>query len=255
MRSVHVVLLGCFAALGLTRLGLADDFRIQTKVYAGKEKKPVSQNVTLFQAGYVYDYLSDPERVAVFDQAHGRFILLDPSRKVKVEIKTGDVLVFSQKSHDWAAQSSNAFLKFAADPQFEVAYSDEGELMLGSQYLSYRVETVPASTPKTSQQYREFSDWYARFNSMYYVGSTPPFPRLEVNRELAERGLIPTQVAINIPAQRTLGVRGVSMHTEHRVSWRLLQRDLERIAETANQLAAFETVDLREFQAQKVSKR
>jgi NAD-dependent SIR2 family protein deacetylase len=64
----------------------ADDFRIETKVYAGKDK--VSHNTTLFEAGYVYDYLSDPERVAVFDQHHGRFIVLDPVRKVKSEVKT-----------------------------------------------------------------------------------------------------------------------------------------------------------------------
>ncbi len=255
MRTLHVLLFGCFAALGLASRGLADDFRIETKVFAGKEKTPVSQNVTLFQGGYVYDYLSDPERIAVFDQTHGRFVLLDPSRKMKVEIKTEEVLVFSEKSHAWAAKSSNAFLKFAADPQFDVTLSPDGELKLASDHLSYRVETVPASTPQTSDQYREFSDWYARFNAMYYLGSRPPFPRMEVNRELAQRGLVPTEVTLTIPAQRTLGVRAVSMRTEHHVSWRLLQRDLARIAETADQLAIFRTVDLREFQPAKVGKR
>ena len=227
---------------------MADDFRIETKVYNGKEKAAVSQNVTLFQAGYVYDYLSDPERIAVFDRAHGRFIVLDPSRKMKVELKTDDVLVFSEKFHAWAAKSSNAFMKFAADPQFDVSLSEEGELTLASPHVTYKLETVTTPSSETAQQYREFSDWYARFNAMFNLGSTPPFPRLAVNKELATRGLVPTKVTLTIPAQATSGVRAVSMRTEHHVSWRLLQRDSERIAETANQLATFKTVDLAEFE-------
>ena len=255
MRSPRVLAYCCAALLILASAASAEDFRIETKVYDGKAKNPVSRNVTLFQAGYVYDYLSDPERTAVFDQAHGRFILLDPSRKLKVEIKTDDVMIFSEKSHAWAAKSSNPFLKFAADPRFEVTFSDDGELKLVSEHLSYALATVPAKTPQTSRQYQEFSDWYARFNSMFYLGSPPPFPRLEVNKELAGRGLIPTQVVLTIPAQRAHGVRAVSMHSEHHVSWRLLERDLERISETANQLAAFRTVGVREFQLQRVGKR
>jgi hypothetical protein len=237
-------------------LAIADDFRVETKVYADKGKDPVSHNETFFQAGYVYDYLlSDPKRVAVFDRVHGRFILLDPARKVKVEIKTNDVLVFSEKFHAWAAKNSNAFMKFAADPQFDVTFSEQGELKLASPHITYTLETVPAGTPQIAEQYREFCDWYARFNAMFHLGSTPPFPRLAVNKELAQRSLVPTQVSLTIPTQPTLGVRAVSMRAEHHLSWRLLQRDLEKIAETANQLAAFKAVALAEFQSSKVSKR
>jgi hypothetical protein len=192
--------------------------------------------------------------VAVFDRAHGRFILLDPDRKLKVEIKTDDVLVFAEKFHAWAAKSKNAFVKFSADPRFEVTCSDEGELTLASEHISYSAETMPAHSGQTAQQYREFCDWYARFNAMLNPGSTPPFARLEMNKELAERSLLPTAVTLTIPSQPVLGVRPVSLRSEHHVSWRLLPRDLERIAETANQLAAFKTVNLDEFQADSVSR-
>src|SRR6476659_8660970 len=92
-----VLILGAISSAA----ALADDFRIQTDVYAGDSKIPVSQNTTLFRAGYVYDYLTHPQRdntvvrVAVFDQQHGRFIVLDPARKVKAEVKTDDVLLFA----------------------------------------------------------------------------------------------------------------------------------------------------------------
>jgi hypothetical protein len=255
MRRFNVSLVGLLVATCLAPAAAADDFRIETKVFAAKDKAPRSQNVTLFQAGYVYDYLSDPQRVAVFDRIHGRFILLDPARKVKVEIKTNEVLDFSEKFHAWAASNSNAFMKFAADPEFEVKFTSGGDLTLANPHLTYRLETVPARTPDRAKQYREFCDWYARFNAMIHLGSTPPFPRLEVNRELAERSLVPTKVSLTIPAQTKLGVQAVSMRTEHHVSWRLLQRDLERIAGTADHLATFKPVDLAEFQRDDLTKR
>jgi hypothetical protein len=155
-------------------LSRADDFRIETKVFVGKDKNPVTQTTTLFRAGYVYDYLTTPEQVAVFDKQHGRFILLDPVSKRKTEIKTGEVLSFTRQCQAMASKSSNAFLKFAADPEFETDFSDDGELTLVSDYINYKLATEPASTPEAAEQYREFSDWYARFNAMVNPESTPP---------------------------------------------------------------------------------
>jgi hypothetical protein len=233
----------------------AEDFRIETKVFNGKEKSPASHNTTLFHAGSVYDYLSDPDRVAVFDPQHGRFILLDPKRKVKTEVKTADVLAFSEKFHEFSSKSANAFMRFAADPEFDTRFSENGELAMTSPHLTYRVATEPAGTLEAAQQYREFSDWYARFNAMAHVGSTPPFPRMAVDAEMAKRAVVPTEVQLTIPAQTSLGVRAATMRSEHHVSWRLLQRDLNRIAETANQLVTFRQVDFDEYQAAEISKR
>ena len=82
-----------------------------------------------------------------------------------------------------------------------------------------------------------------------------PLPRLAVDEQLAKRGLVPTEVSLTIPTQPTLGVRAVSMHTEHKVNWRLLPRNLSRISETASQLAAFKAVSLDEFLPRAVTKR
>ncbi|MEX2112335.1 MAG: hypothetical protein WD845_04075 [Pirellulales bacterium] len=255
MSRLRAGLFGLLVALCWAPLSMAADFRIETKVFVGKDSEPVSHNETLFQAGYVYDYLSEPQRITVFDQVHGRFVLLDPTRKLKVEIKTDDVVVFSDRFHTWAAKSSNGFMKFAADPEFEVKLSSDGKLTMVSPHLTYELETVPAESEQSAQQYREFSDWYARFNAMIHLGSTPPFPRLAVNKELAKNGLIPTQVTLTIPAQRTLGVSAVTMRSEHHVARRLLPRDIEKIGETANQLATFKSVDLAEFEPDAISKR
>jgi hypothetical protein len=221
-----------------------DDFRIETKVYVGKAKTPASENVTLFQSGFVYDYLSNPQRVAVFDRPHGRFVLLDPTRQLKAEVKTEDVLVFAKKSHDVAAGSSNPFLKFAAHPKFETDFTPEGELTLASPFITYKLQTMPTQSPEASKQYRDFSDWYARFNAMTNPGSTPPPARLALNEELDDRGLVPTEVQLTLAGK---GVHAATVRSEHHVSWRLLPKDMERISETANELATFKVADLAEL--------
>lgn len=238
---VVMIVLGCIASAA------ADDFRVETKVYTVKDKKKVSENLTLFEAGYVYDFLTDPDRVAVFDQPHGRFILLDPARGVKTEIKTDEVLKFTEQFHRMAARSKSALTKFAADPEFDVDFAANGELTMKSDLINYKVQTLTADTPQAAVQYREFSDWYARFNSMLNPGSTPPFPRLAVNAELARRQVLPTEVRLTI--EKT------SLRSEHHVSWRLLPRDHQKIAETANQLTTFKMVKFDEFQTPKLTKR
>lgn len=150
----------------LAGAGRAEDFRMQTNVFSGSGAEPVSRSTTLFRAGYVYDYLegADPDaadRVAIFDKAHGRFIVLDPARKVRAEIKTDDVLLFAGKLQAAvAARSTHAFTRFAADPSFEVDFAPDGTLTLSSEHMTYKLSTMPAQTPEAATQFREFSDWY-----------------------------------------------------------------------------------------------
>jgi hypothetical protein len=235
--------LGLLLAVGSTvwiPVAKGEDFRIETKVYSGKSKQPVCINTTLFRAGHVYDFMSDPERIAVFDPAHGRFVLLDPARKLKAEVKTEEIQEFVERLQSVAAQSSNSITRFAANPQFDVQFDEDGKLELTSPQIVYTLKTQPAKSPEAADQYREFSDWYTRFNSLANPGSTPPFARLVVNDELYKRSLVPTEV------HKTVG--SAIARTEHLVSWRLLQRDNQRIAETANQLTTFKLVNFDDFQ-------
>jgi hypothetical protein len=137
-------------------------------------------------------------------------------------------------------------MQFAAEPDFKIEVAESGELTLSSQYITYQLETVPANTPAAAQQYREFSDWYARFNAMATPGSTPPFPRMAVNDELFKRTLVPTEVQLTIAGAP--GVKAVSLRSEHHVAWRLLPRDHKKIAETGHQLATFKSVDFDKFE-------
>ncbi|HTU25983.1 MAG TPA: hypothetical protein VMF30_11330, partial [Pirellulales bacterium] len=113
-----------------------------------------------------------------------------------------------------------------------------------------RVTTTKAESAEASQQYREFSDWYARLNVMMNPGSTPPFPRLAVNDELAKRGLLAEQVQLTVPQQNALHRHTVELRSEHHIAWRLLQSDLDLITETTNQLTTFKSVSLDEYRKQ-----
>lgn len=241
MRHCTALLWLVMMALGAANSpALGEDFRIETKVYVGSSKTPMSENITLFRAGYVYDFLtSGTPRVAVLDQRGGRFIILDPVRKIKAEIKTDDIRAQMEERRQQAQRSLNPALKFAADPDFDVEFSEAGELILASQHMTYSLRTMTARSDGAAQQYREFSDWYARFNTIANPGSLPQFPRLVVNKELADRSVVPTEVILN--------TRTDTARSEHNISWLLLEIDQQRIARTASQLASFKDVDFQEL--------
>jgi len=247
-RSMICCLAAIFVLVAPPAPGRAEDFRIESKVFAGKDDTPVSQSTTLFQAGRVYDYLTDPASVAVFDKPQEKFVLVDPIRRLKTEVTTAELLAFTARLHTWAAKQKKPLLIFAANPAFEIEFKDkQNALTLKSDHLSYRLVTAKAHSEQASQQYREFSDWYARLNAMTNPGSTPPFPRLALNDELAKRVLVAEKVSLTIESQSKISPRAVELRSEHQIFWRLLQKDLKRIAETAEQLSTFKSVSYSEF--------
>ena len=186
----------------------------------------------------------------MFDKPRGRFILLDPERKVRTEIETAEVARFMSELEQYASTHGTAFVKGMLDPKFEADVNDAtGELVLVGASLTYRLETIKPPVPEAAQQYREFSDWYARLNAMTTPGAIPPFARLAVNDELARRGLIPERVQLTIPPQVSTVGRGVTLRSEHHVSWRLLPKDFDEIAVTAQQLVTFQKVSFAEYKA------
>jgi hypothetical protein len=247
MRSTVVGTCVLWLAVGLT-VARAEDFRVESTVLANKQKVPVSHSSTLFHAGVVYDYLANPPRTAVLDKAHGRFILLDEDRHEKAELTLTDVSTAVTNLRLMAEKSPNAFLKFVANPKFEPKVDEQtGALVFASPVLTYRTKTVPAPSAEVAAQYRDFLDWTARLNAIITPASPPPFARLAVNEEVARRNLVPETVELVIPKQLALGGRGLALRSEHVLTWRLLQKDLDRIAETGSQMASFKLVPFAEY--------
>jgi hypothetical protein len=233
-------------ALG-PRAAAAADFRVETKVYEADSREPASENTTLFAAGKVYDYLADGSSVAIFDPARTRFVLLDVERRLRIEIVQGQVEAFVRELRARAAAGSS-FLKFAAHPQFEIEHqADQNTLHLHHKLMRYELATIQPALPEAAQAYREFCDAYGQLNAMLQPGSLPPFPRQTVNHELARRDLVPTAVHLTIPPRTPLFGQGLTRRSEHHFTWRLVDEDLKRIAQTDRQLVTFTAVTLEEY--------
>ncbi len=223
----------------------SEDFRIETRLFQADVEEPVSENETLFENGTVYDFLESPPRTAVFrkpaGEVSGRFILLDTHREVWTELATDQVDHLITKLRSWALDHDDPWLRFAAAPDFDEQYdSKSGLLTLRSDHLVYESSTVSAEGHDGLRDYRQFSDWYARLNTLL-GGQRLPFPRLALNAALAKYDVVPSSVRLQMPAQ------GIDVRAEHRFTWRLSKMDRMRIDTVRKQLRDFRQVTNSEF--------
>jgi hypothetical protein len=233
----------------------AEEFRVQTQVFAEDETSPVSESLTLFRGGVVYDFLlTGPEQIAIFKTSagenRGRFILLDVDRRLRTELTTEDVLGFLTDLRSAAAMQDDPLLEFTSAPQFQEQFDTaSGELVLASDVLTYRVATQPAKNAQVLADYRGYCDWYARLNAMTNVGSLPPFARLELNGALARHGVVAKEVALTIPSRRGYQKQDLALRAVHRIDWRLSKDDQDRINRIDQQLVTFKRVRYEQFHA------
>ncbi len=226
---------------------MAEDFRIETDVFLGGEKEPVAQNVTLFSGGLVYDFpLIGPQEITVFDEARGRFVLLDVPRKTKTTLTTQELLQ-TTAAIKVQAQELDGVFAFAADPQFQSeADGADGWLTLSSSLLSYRAKGIKPKLAATADAYRDFADWYARLNATR-PGNLPPFPRLELNRTLAERQQVPEEVELTVEPKNRWTGRKLVVRSHHIFNWRLSNTDRKRIETAGTYMADFQAISFQDY--------
>lgn len=225
------------------------DFRIDTRVFRAGEKEPMVETTTLFQAGFVYDFLrhpgdKDPE-TTIFDPSRGRFVVIDPQRKLWTQISQGDITAFIQKLQTEAAAHKDPLLNFMAAPKFKEETKND-ELLFTSWWMEYRIKTANAKSEKAANEYAEFSHWHAQLNVMITPQNLPPFPRMKINDLLAERKLLPVEVNMTLLPNQN-GPRKLSMRAEHHFKWTLVDSDRQRIQEAGRQLAVFQQVTLEDY--------
>lgn len=223
---------------------LADDFRIETKVFVGDEKVPVSETTTLFLGGAVYDFLKKPEQTAVFRKpgsGPGQFVLLNDQHSILTKVSTEQVAGTMTKLHNWASRHRDPFLQFAANPQFDESFDQEsGKLVLASHLETYTVTTIPADHPDALGEYKEFLDWYTQLNTLLSAGKLPPAPRLRLNATLAQHRVIPQTVELTRAGEDPL-------RAEHSFTWLLSQADHKRIDNVRASLSSYKEVKNEEF--------
>lgn len=233
--------------LGPAGRAAGEDFRVENKIFVGTENEPRTVTTTIFHDGTVYDYLEKPAEITIFDKARKRFVLLDPARRVKTELAIDEVSGLSQNLRTWASAQSDAYLKFLGSPKFEEQRDEKtGEMVLESPWITYRVKAEAADSDEMAKQYREFCDWYAQLNTRLNPGYKQTFARMALNEALEKRNELPHEVHLTlksrVPFQKT------TVRSQHQVARHLVQSDRDRVAQTDQFLAMFQTVKFDEYQ-------
>jgi hypothetical protein len=217
------------------------EFRMESRIAAG-DGAVVSHNLTLFTATRVFDLqLTEPGEAALFDFAENRCVLLRPASRTKIVIPFDELLEFVAAAIVRANDGSPpALVRAAARPEFEeTCQPDTGRLVLSNPLMEYAVETVVPEVPSASGQYRLFADWAARMNTL--SPGLPPAARLELNRELAERGVIPVRVQLQLAPKEGTRTRWISTH---QYVWELTDEDRQRMAQLESWDRSFQPVSV-----------
>jgi hypothetical protein len=232
-------------ALVAAASGADHDFRCDTQIFVGTAKEPVQEGLTIFTGGLVYDFLlTAPEEVALYDLNRSQFTLLDKSRKAKTTIQSDDLISFVAAYRISDAPKTELF-KFCLHPSFDEEYTD-GVLTLRSKILTYRVTCVKPEIPGADKRYREFADWSARLNSMR-AGNLPPFPRMEMNKSLAARHMLPSKIERTITTTHLTGKRTEAIRSEHLFNKSLSVQDHRRIEKVGDYLTQFAPLPIEEY--------
>jgi hypothetical protein len=232
------------AAPGLVH---AQDFRVETDVFLGKQKEPTAQYLTIFRGGVVYDFLlGDPKEVTVHHVQQGRFLLLDPVRRVQTTVTTDDLLRLSARLKAEALASKDPDVRFLAEPSFDVTFdSQQRRVVLTSPLLTYEAKGLQPGDAGIVRRYRDFADGYARLNGIR-LGNIPPFARMQLNEQLAQHGLAPQEVIRSVPSKAAFG-KEVEIRSRHLITERILPTDEKKIGEADNYLQTFEHVELANY--------
>ncbi|HVX59267.1 MAG TPA: hypothetical protein VHC19_01650 [Pirellulales bacterium] len=236
-------LLATFVLIGGLASAQAEDFHVDNKLFFPEQEPIVS--TTLFFAGRVYDFLDKPQETIVFDKNNDLIVILDPQRKMKTEITTGNVSTDINRLREAARSHKRESIRMSAAPRFSETINPEtGRLIMDGKWIKYIVATEAPQNPFAARQYNEFADWLAQVNALLNPPMMP-FARLKLNEVLKQRQEIPVEIEL------TLGGEGrrkpLVVRSEHNIQWALSQADKERIDQVAEQLHTFNLVSFEEY--------
>jgi hypothetical protein len=237
-----LIVLGSFSNLQ----GQQQDFRVETDIHFDNQKgAPTKQSVTLFRGGLYYDYsLDDPTAITIIDPAQERIILLDIKRNIKTTINTRELLELVEAAKT-QAQTSPELVELVSAANNVMFDPAKNTIVVGSSQMQYQSTTQQPPGALMAQQYADFASWSARLNAVY-TSKRPPFVRLQLNKELADRGLMPAEITLST------GANGKSAQTRSRLlaQWQLSPADLEKIQQTNEKLVRLNDVKQMLFFAQ-----
>ena len=172
---------------------------------------------------------------------------MNTANRTRAELATDNVTAIINRLQGRAPANADPVAKFLTDPKFQERFDESaGELTLSSALVSYRIVLSTEESQAAVEQYREFSDWYARLNSLLSPGSRPPFGRLAVNAAIANHKAIASQVILAIASGKA-GGQTTTIRSTHQVVRPLTQTDLDHVAKIRKSIADFKLVSFEKY--------
>jgi hypothetical protein len=229
---------------------MAQEFKIETAIYAGDSKLPVAQNVTLFQGDLVVDLKMDsatPPNIVdtkIYDSQQKLVTLLDHTRKIRLEISDNRLLQMVDGLRRDISQKKG--LQFLVNETFtESQELQASRIRLTSPSIRYLVEGQRPADTNYLKIHGEFLDIFTRLNASD-PGGFPPFARLKLNQSIKKMGWIPSLVEIEMEPN-ALVANGLKMKSTHVLIDGLSKDDNAKIESAKNQWLSYQAVNLLEF--------
>ncbi|GAB6167398.1 hypothetical protein JCM19992_33980 [Thermostilla marina] len=238
-------------AVGVPYAGSGVEFRVEHEIYVGSKQTPSTRSVTLFQGDLVYDFLESPQEIMVFDLKAERVVLLNPVRREMTELEFDTVDKLTAEMVTWASKQDDPYLRFLADPTFEVETENDGATWIfDTPWLTYTFDTVEAESKEMLARYWTFSDLSAKVNPLLTPGSRPPLLRLEINKKLRSAKRLPVSVRLRQKPKNLLDFlpkRPKTVFAEHRFADALSVADKERIRQVEEYRRIFRSIPFNEY--------
>lgn len=243
------------------------DFRIYTRVYNEATTKQtrdavLGRSLSLFHAGKVYDYIENgtESEVIIYEPSQERFTVLNTSRNLATTIHFDEVAhkmhlarqVTEDRITELETQQPPASpevldqLRFPLEANLVEHFDAEQQLLtLSSPFLTYSARCVQIENQEAVDFYLQYADHIAQLNYVLHPNALFPKPRLELNRHLRRRELLPVEVRL----RSSIGVES-QLRAEHQVHWKLDSGDRSLIHEWESTLKSelTKSVPLNEYQ-------
>jgi hypothetical protein len=254
--TFSALLIASIILISWTKAGcvLGQEFRIESQVYDDHSKLPVSQNVTLFSQGLVFDFQMSneaqpkPIEIVIFDSRQRVMVLLDPARQVRLELADLSLLRIADGVRRETAQDKRT--SFLVENDFEeFADWSTGWVTLTSPQIVYRFKGEQPKDVSILPMYFKFLESFTRLVATDPT-KIPPFPRMKLNQSIKRLGWIPSEVQITVN-QNSLFREGFSAKSKHTLMTELSSKDRDRIALAKQQWQTFKLVKLNEYRGLK----
>lgn len=235
---------------------LGQEFRIESQVYNDESKLPVSENITMFSQDLVYDFCMSneaqpkPVEVVIYNSRQRRIILLDPARKIRMEL--ADLSLHRIVDGVRRATVQDNRTRFLVEDKFE-EHTDFSTnwVTMESPNIIYRFRGEQPKDVSIMPKYFEFLEVFTRLG-VTDPTKIPPFPRMKLNQSIRRLGWLPSEVQISVN-QNSLFRESFTAKSKHTIIKQLSSKDRERITLAKQQWQTFKKVPFEEYRGLKRS--